>query len=80
MVFLMLCDRLGEAAFRKGIQDFWVQQRFRVALWQDLRRAFERASGEKLVGFFATWVDTRGVPQIAVEAASSQPLGKHNIG
>jgi hypothetical protein len=76
MVFSMLRDRIGETAFRQGLRDFWVKQQFRVASWQDLRLAFERASGESLTDFFALWLDTPALPQIAIEALSSQPVGK----
>jgi aminopeptidase N len=75
MVFLMLRERIGETAFRRGIREFWAQQQFRVASWQDLRLAFEHASGEKLGQFFAAWTDRRDLPQIAIETASTQPLG-----
>lgn len=76
MVLLMLRERIGEAAFGQAIRAFWSQQQFRAASWQDLRRTFEHASGENLDAFFAAWLDRRELPQVAVEAASSRPLGQ----
>ncbi|SBT08295.1 putative aminopeptidase [Candidatus Accumulibacter aalborgensis] len=66
MLFLMLRDRIGEAAFRQGLRDFWQAQRFRRANWDDLRRAFERASGADLRAFFAQWLNSRQLPEVAL--------------
>jgi len=69
MVFLMLRDMIGEAAFDKGIRGFWEQQRFRTAAWQDLRRAFEEASGLPLGPFFEQWLERGDAPSIAIAGA-----------
>jgi hypothetical protein len=74
MVFLMLRDRLGKQAFEQGIRDFWAAQRFKVAAWEDLQRAFENASGEKLGPFFAAWLDQPALPDIAIAEATVQPV------
>ena len=78
MVFLMLRDRIGHEAFRKGIREFWAQRRFRVASWQDLRLAFERASDEKLEAFFASWLDRPGLPQITIEQVTNRSVGQRH--
>ena len=69
MVFVMLRDRLGEAAFERGIRLFWEQQRFRIAGWGELQAAFEAASGQPLAGFFDQWLERAGGPQVRVAAA-----------
>lgn len=74
MLFLMLHDRIGEAAFRQGLREVWQTQRFRRADWDDLRRAFERASGSDLRAFFAQWLNSRQLPEITVVDAVARPL------
>ncbi len=69
MVFVMLRDLIGEAAFDRGIQLFWEQQRFRIAGWAQLQLAFEQASGRTLGDFFRQWLDVPGGPQVALEQA-----------
>ncbi|MBL8407952.1 MAG: M1 family peptidase [Candidatus Accumulibacter sp.] len=69
MLFLMLRDRIGEAAFRQGLRDFWQAQRFQQASWDDLCRAFERSSGAELRAFFAQWLSSRQLPEVAVVSA-----------
>jgi aminopeptidase N len=69
MVFLMLRDMIGEAAFDQGVRRFWEQQRFRTAAWQDLRRAFEEASGLPLGPFFEQWLTRGDAPSIAIAGA-----------
>jgi aminopeptidase N len=78
MLFVMLRDRIGDAAFDRGIRDFWADRRFTVATWEDLQAAFEKASGEKLGDFFATWVDRRDLPELAIDRAETRPLGQQH--
>jgi len=73
MLFLMLRDAVGEAAFDAGLRDFWRDYRFRVASWDDLRRAFERASGKKLAAFFAQWLERTGAPALRIAGAEARP-------
>jgi aminopeptidase N len=77
MVFFMLRDLIGVDAFGAGIRRFWSAQRFRVASWDDLRRAFEESSGRPLDVFFAQWVDRAGAPEVRVEAARVGPDDGH---
>jgi aminopeptidase N len=71
MVFLMLRDVIGREAFDRGIREFWREQRFRVASWAELRRAFEGASGRDLTAFFEQWVQRPGAPSVRIAAAAS---------
>jgi aminopeptidase N len=71
MLFVMLRDTIGAAAFERGLRDFWQQYRFRVASWDDLQRAFEQASGKSLASFFAQWLQRAGAPDIHITSVSS---------
>jgi aminopeptidase N len=71
MLFVMLRDLVGEEAFRRGIRAFWEQQRFRVAGWDDLRAAFEKASGRPLGAFFEQWLARAGGPQARIADAQA---------
>jgi aminopeptidase N len=71
MVFVMLRDTIGAAAFEAALRDFWRTQRFRVAAWSDLQRAFESASGQNLEPFFSQWLDRRGAPRVEIAAATA---------
>lgn len=70
MVFVMLRDLIGEAAFDRAIKLFWEQKnRFRIAGWKELQLAFEQASGRVLADFFRQWLDVPGGPKVALEQA-----------
>jgi hypothetical protein len=64
MFFHMLRQRLGDADFLAGLQRFAAQQRFRAAGYDDLRRAFESASGVALGFEFEQWVGRTGAPSL----------------
>ncbi len=69
-LFLMLCERIGAATFDAGLREFWQQHRFARAGWDDLRRAFERSSGETLDVLFEQWLTRTGAPRVRIEDAS----------
>ncbi|WP_334169880.1 M1 family metallopeptidase [Zoogloea sp.] len=75
MLFVMLQDRIGEAAFREGIRSFWASQRFRTAGWRELQAALEGASGQRLGPFFEAWLNQRALPAVRIERASLRPDG-----
>jgi len=74
MLFFMLRDRIGEAAFDRGLRAFWNALRFRVASWDDLRHAFEHASGQNLAGFFEQWLERTGAPNLRIADAEAKPV------
>jgi hypothetical protein len=74
MLFFMLRDRIGEAAFDAGVRGFWSANRFRIASWDDLRRAFERTSGQDLAAFFEQWLERTGAPQLRIDDAQVEAV------
>ena len=73
MVFFMLREMIGTAAFDEGVRRFWREQRFRVASWDELRGAFERASGRDLAAFFDQWLARPGAPDLQITHAQAVP-------
>jgi aminopeptidase N len=72
MVFLMLRDLIGAAAFEQGLRRFWAAHRFREASWDDLRAAFEATSGRDLAVFFAQWLERADAPAPRVVSARAR--------
>jgi aminopeptidase N len=72
MVFFMLRELIGEEAFARGIRGFWDQKRFTAASWDDLRAAFEQASGRKLGPFFEQWLSRAGAPAVQLVSARGE--------
>jgi hypothetical protein len=73
MLFFMLRDLIGEAAFDQGVREFWRTNRFRIASWNDLRSAFEHASGRNLAEFFGQWLQRSGAPNLRIVDAAAGP-------
>lgn len=63
-IYHMLRAEIGAEAFTRGLQQFWQQNRFRVAGWAELRQSFEEAAGRDLGWFFAQWLGRTGAPRI----------------
>ncbi|GAB6051869.1 hypothetical protein JCM17960_06890 [Magnetospira thiophila] len=71
-VFHMLRQEIGEQAFDAGLRLFWTDNQFAVAGWEQLRSAFEGASGKDLKQFFAQWLTRPGAPSLRLVKADVQ--------
>ena len=74
MLFHMLRRDLGDAAFRAGLQAFYRDNLFRTAGYDQLRLAFEQASGRDLKGFFEPWTQRAGAPDLALTGVILEPI------
>ncbi len=75
MLFHMLRAEIGADAFDAGIRRFWEEKRFTDAGWDDLRRAFEAASGRDLGPFFEQWLTRVGAPALELAGAKAEGSG-----
>ena len=76
MVFLMLRDHArADDTFDRALHTFWNEQRFRIASWADLERAFETASGRDFRAFFDQWLTRAGAPVLRVADAALAKSG-----
>lgn len=76
MFFHMLRRELGDKSFIAGLQDFYDQNKFRFASFNDLRKSLERASGKDLKNEFEQWTTRAGGPEIRLRDAKSQHEGE----
>jgi aminopeptidase N len=67
-VLHMIRRIVGDEAFRQALKAFQAAYRFRKAGTDDLRQAFERASGKDLRPYFETWVRGTTLPRLQVSS------------
>src|SRR6266545_608536 len=72
MVFNMLREKVGDAQFTKALQQFYRDNRFRQASFDDIRRSFEAVSGLDLRSYFDQWIKDVGTPELKLEQATVQ--------
>ncbi|MCG8466841.1 MAG: M1 family metallopeptidase, partial [Gemmatimonadetes bacterium] len=65
-VLHMLRARLGDDVFFRAIRDYYERHEHGVADTDDVRAAFERASGDDLAAYFDQWVARPGHPRLAI--------------
>ncbi len=76
---------LGDEHFRDGLRIYLKEHQFGNAEWNDLVKAFERASGRKLAAWADAWIRRRGMPQVDVSWNCSNgqvtqlSLRQHNV-
>jgi hypothetical protein len=71
MMFLMLRDLIGRAAFDAGIRRFWRDYRFKTAAWSALEQSFAIEAKRDLSAFFAQWLTRQGAPTLRIDAADN---------
>ena len=70
MVWNMLREKIGDAQFIKALQEFYRDNRFRVASYDDIRKSFEAVSGLDLRPFFDQWIKEVGTPDLRLDKAA----------
>ena len=72
MLFHGLRKKYGDRKFVAALQEFIQQNRFRLASWHDIQRAFEKITGEKLYSYFGNWLNRKDIPRLVVENGELQ--------
>jgi hypothetical protein len=75
MFFHMLRLYLGDEVFRRGLQEFYRENKFRRASFDDIRRSFERVSNKDLGIEFNQWVNRIGAPKLRVDKVKVEKEG-----
>lgn len=70
-VLHMLRRLIGDEAFFEGLRAFYAEHKFRKAGTDDLRAAFEAASGRPLDRFFDQWIYGVAIPELRYRSAVS---------
>lgn len=64
MIFHLLEFRFGKELFNKALQNFYNENLYQKASFNDLQASFEKATSTKLGAFFNQWLDRSGAPWI----------------
>ena len=75
MFFHMLRLHLGDEVFRRGLQDFYRENRFRRASFDDIRSSLEQVSKKDLGIEFNQWVNRTGAPALRVDRVKVEKDG-----
>jgi hypothetical protein len=71
MVWNMLREKVGDAQFVKALQEFYRDNRFRAASYEDIEKSFEAVSGLNLRPFFDEWIKSTGTPELKLDDAAA---------
>lgn len=75
MLFHMLRRWVGDALFKKAIQLFYQENKFRRATFDDIKKSFTTTAGKDFdfETFFCQWVNRTGIPEIRVSVPVVTP-------
>ena len=66
MINQMLRTKLGDDIFKKAYRRFYETNKFRVASFEEIQKAFEEESGTNMDVFFSQWLNRTGAPEISI--------------
>ena len=72
MLFHMLRRKVGDESFARGLGQFYRQNKFRRASFQDLARSLSDAADEDLLPFVEHWITRPGAPHLRLSDCSTQ--------
>jgi aminopeptidase N len=67
MVFHMLKNLAGDDIFYRALRDLLKEKEYQEASWDDIKIAFENASGKDIGWFFNQWLSRKGVISIEIK-------------
>lgn len=76
MIFRMLELQFGKDLFRKALQDFYRENQFKKASFEELQVSFEKVTGLNLANFFHQWLDRTGAPELALGEVKTLPAAE----
>ena len=60
----MLREKTGSREFIDAYRDFYKENKFRIASFDDIRASFQKTTGEDFTAFFDQWLKRKGAPEI----------------
>ena len=79
MVFHMLRQKVGDENFKKSIQSFNRQNKFKKAAYSDIQNSFEDATEEDLDWFFDQWIKRKGAPSLQLTKSFVNKVDEHYV-
>ncbi len=64
MLFNMLREEVGDKNFVKGFQQFYRDNKYKFASFDDIRKAFDSVTNKDFKPFFQQWVERTGAPEL----------------
>jgi len=64
MLYHMLRQQIGDQLFKKSLQHFYKENKFKKATFEDVRKSVEAVTGKDFKNFFHQWVTRSGPPEI----------------
>jgi len=75
MLYHMLRQMVGDRLFKKAVQHFYKENKYKNASFDDIRKSFEITTGKDFKDFFKQWVTRTGVPEIRLADAAVKKEG-----
>jgi hypothetical protein len=75
LLFHMLRERIGDAAFDAGTRKLRDRRMFEAASWDDIVSAFSDAAGRDLGAFFEPWLQRSGMPALSLHSVTQERNG-----
>jgi len=70
MMWNMLRQDLGDETFVRGFQNFYRNNKFKIASYYDIQASMEEVSDKDLEEFFHQWVTRTGAPELQINNVS----------
>ena len=76
MFFHMLRLQLGDGDFVRSLRELYQDQKFKLAAFADVQKAFEKTTNKALDGVFSQWITRVGAPSLRIKTATSTPVNE----
>ncbi|MDE0959240.1 MAG: M20/M25/M40 family metallo-hydrolase [Planctomycetota bacterium] len=79
MLWHMIRLKVGDEAFKRGLQEFNSSFSFRSASFTDIANSIGAAAGTELADWMMSWIETTGAPEFRLTVDSAEELSRIGI-
>jgi hypothetical protein len=79
MLWHMIRLKVGEDAFKRGLQEFYSSFSFQSASFEDIADSIGEVAGIELVNWMKTWIETTGAPEFQLSVESGEGSSRVSI-
>ncbi|MBN2175279.1 MAG: hypothetical protein JW731_14185 [Bacteroidales bacterium] len=76
MVNHMLRHKVGDEKYIDAYREFYKENKFKIASWDDIRASFKKVTGTGMDSYFQQWLYRKGAPELLLSNVKSEQDGE----
>jgi len=76
MMYHMLRQQIGDSLFKKTLQHFYKENKYKKSTFADFKKSAEHVTGKNFDLFFQQWIERTGIPELRLKETHLEKKGE----